>query len=189
MSEISQDIVDAIVENKDKSDNDILGIIIGMGTPFNKAKGVLNTVLVDKGLRMTKAQRDEKAAGLLEGFTATADTTADEVSDQVDLLSDELDCTNAVAKAYVRALFTAEEIDMPKVAKVAGPRGPRTPGFNGVAGTVSNFLVENKECTKEEFTAFMVEKELDKTRSGTDKVATWWNVLQDLRIFGENYCK
>jgi len=189
MSEVSQEVIGAIVENKDKSDNDILGIIIGMGVPFNKAKGVLTKVLEEKGLRMSKTQRDEKAAELMENFTASAETTADEVAEQVEMISDELDVSTAIAKAYVRASFVSEDLEMPKVAKASGPRGPRSPGFNGVAGTVSNFLIENKECTKEEFTAFMVEKGHDKTKSGADKVGTWWNVLQDLRIFGESFSK
>lgn len=188
MSEISQEIVDVIVQNKDKSDNDILGMIIGMGVPFNKAKPTLNSVLESQGLRLSKADRDEKAASLMESFEVSEETTADEVAEKVEELMDELNCTQNIARAYVRAAFNAEDIDMPKAPKSSSPRGPRSPGFNGVAGTVSNYLIENKDCTKEEFTEFMVEKGLDKTKSGADKVATWWNVLQDLRVFGQKYC-
>jgi len=188
MSEISQEVIDVIVENKDKDDNAILSLMIGLGTPFNKAKGILAKILIEKGLRMSKAQRDEKAAELMETFTASEETTSDEVVEQIELISDELDCTAAVARAYVRAAFIAEDLEMPKAPKAAsGPRGPRSAGFNGVAGTVSAYLIANKECTKDEFTAFMVEKGLDKTKSGADKVATWWNVLEDLRVFGTQY--
>jgi len=188
MSEVEQSIVDLIVENKDKDDNDILGLIIGQGVQFNKAKGILNSVLIEQGLRMTKAQRDEKAEELMADFTASAETTTDEVSEQVEMISDELSCTTTIARAYVRAAFTAEDLAMPKATKAAGPRGPRTAGFNGDAGIVSNFLIENKEATKEDFTAFMVEKGLDKTASGKDKVSRWWAVLEDLRVFGSKYC-
>lgn len=190
MTEVTQDIVDLIIENKDKSDNDILGIIIGAGVPFNKAKGVLNSVLIEQGLRMTKEQRDEKAAELMESFSVSEDTTSDEVAEQVELLADELNCSAGVARAYVRAAFAEEDIEMPKAKRTGGGhRGPRSPGFSGDAKITTDFLIENPDCTKEEFSAHMEEKGIAKTKNGADKTSRWYSYMQDLKIFANKWCE
>lgn len=189
MSEISQKLIDIVVDNKDKDDNTILGLMIGSGeVMFNKARGALNTILVEQGLRMTKAQRDEKAAIILEDFGVTDETTAEDVSEQVEVLVDELDIKPAAARAYIRAIFEAEEIEMPKAARKTGGTRTSTPGFNGDAKLVTDYLIANKECTREEFNEFMESQGKAKTASGKDKTQRWWNVLVDLKIFAESYC-
>lgn len=189
MSDIDQSIVELVVENKDKDDNTILGLIIQTGSvPFNKAKGVLAKVLEEQGLRMSKAQRDEKAQELMEDFSVSEETTTDEVTEQIESLMDELDCSVGIARGYVRAAFEAEELTMPKVArKTSGPR-TSTPGFNGDAKLVSDFLISNKDCTREEFDTFMKDQGKATTKTGADKTGRWWNVLVDLKVFAESYC-
>lgn len=189
MAEVAQEIVDLIVENKDKSDNDILGMIIGQGIPFNKAKNVLNSVLVEQGLRLTKEQRDEKASELMESFEVSSETTADEVSDQIESLVDELGCTANVARAYVRAAFTAEDIDMPKAPRSpAGPRAPREPGFRGDVKIAADYAIKHPEPTENDeadFKAFMDENGGSTTKSGADKSKKWYGGVADLRIFAK----
>ena len=188
--EISEEVIQTIVDNKDKNDNDILGLIIGLGVPFNKAKTVLNKILIDKGLRMTKADRDTKAEQLMEDFSATSESTVDEVNDKIEQIMEDLDCTVGVAKAYVRAAFAAEELEMPKATRTGGTRGPRTPGFAGDVAIAANFALANPEPTEndlEDFRACMKEQGSDVTASGKDKATRWYGAVVDLRIFGKKW--
>jgi len=192
MSEVTQDIIDLIIANKDKDDNDILGIIIGEGgVAFNKAKGVLNSVLESQGLRMTKAQRDEKAIELMENFVASEDTTPEEVSEQIEMLVDELDCTVGIARGYVRSAFDAEELKMPKAAKATGgPRAPKVPGFRGDVKLAADYAIANPvptEDDKGDFKAFMDGNGGSTTKSGKDKSSTWYSAVLDLRIFANQW--
>lgn len=189
MSEISQDIVDAIVENKSKDDNDLLSIIIGMGVKFNKAKGVLNTVLEEQGLRMSKADRDAKAEELLENFSVTTETTAEEVAEQVEVLVEELDIKVPAARSYIRAMFTEQDIDMPKAVRASsGPRAPRAPGFAGDMKLAADFAIANPEALaddEEAFKTFMDENGGSTTKGGADKSKRWHGGVVDLRIFAK----
>jgi len=182
--EITEEIVQLIVENKDKTDDEILGLVIGTGQiPFSKAKGVLQKVLIEKGLRITKEQRDEKAAEMLGGFEVSAETTPDDIATQVQELSAELDCSAKVARNYIKALFDEEELNMPKAPKGGGTRGPRAPGFGGDALIAAQFLIDNKDSTREEYAEYLASIGKDKTNKGADKVGTWWGLIEDLRVF------
>jgi len=189
--EIKQEIIDVIVANKDKTDNTILGIIVGeYAVPFNKAKDVLKQVLEEQGLRMTKVQRDEKAAELLQDFMVSEDTSTDEVSEQVEMLVDELDCTVGIARGYVRALFEAEELKMPKAPQGGGKRTPKAPGFRGDVSIAANYALANPEPTendKDDFKAFMDENGGSTTKTGKDKSTNWYSGVVDLRIFGKQW--
>lgn len=189
--EISQEIVDIIVENKDKNDNEILGLIVGAGVAFGKAKSTLNRVLEEQGLRMTKAQRDEKAKELLSDFEVTEETTAEEVAEQVEVLVDELEIKPAAARAYIRPMFDEEELPMPKAERASsGPRKAKTPGFSGDVALSAEFALANPEAVegdKEAFAEFMKGHNRDKTKSGKDKVETWYRSVVDLRIFGKKW--
>jgi len=191
MSEVTQEVIDLIVANKDKADNDILGIIIGeAGVAFNKAKGVLNSVLESQGLRMTKAQRDEKANELMENFEVSEDTTAEEVSEQIEMLVDELDCTVGIARAYVRSAFDSEELKMPKAAKSSGPRAPKAPGFRGDVKIAADYAIANPDATEDDkgdFKAFMDANGGSETKAGKDKSIRWHSAVVDLRIFARQW--
>ncbi|MCP4176869.1 MAG: hypothetical protein GY756_03810 [bacterium] len=188
MSETTQDIVDLIVINKDKSDNDILGLMIGQGVQFNKAKGILNSVLEEQGLRLTKVQRDEKAAEILEGFSVSVETTAEDVVDQIEAIVDEIDCTVNIARAYVRALFVAEDLPMPKAARSNVPRAPKVPGFRGDVKIAADYAIANPDATEndlENFKTFMDDNGGSTTKTGTDKSKKWHSAVEDLRIFAK----
>ncbi len=187
LNENSQELIDLVTEHKDQDDNDILGELVGAGVPFGKAKGVLDKIMTAQGFRLSKADMDTKAEEILASFTASEDTTPEEVSEQIDNLVEELNCTVNKARNYVKAEFTGADIAYPKVVRAkGGPRTPTAPGFKGDVLLASQFAIANPvagENDLEDFRAFMVEREADKTRTGTDKVARWYGAVLDLRIF------
>jgi len=188
LNETNQELIDLVVSMKDKDENETLGQLIGKGIPFNKAKGILKKIQESQGLIYTKEARDEKAAELLSGFEVNDEITAEDVQEQVDNLMGELSIKLGMARSYVKAMFDEEELPMPKATRTGGgTRTAKTPGFNGDALLCSDFLIANKDCTKEEFTAFMVEQGKDKTSTGADKVGRWWGVVVDLKVFAEKY--
>lgn len=185
MSEIAQEIVDIIVANADKDENTILGEIIGAGVPFTKARATMNAVMVEQGLRLTKEQREEKAAEILDGWEVSEDTTVEDVNEMLEKLSDELKCTSRQAGGYIKQVFSDADLTMPKAAKVARKR---TPGFHGDAKLVSDFLIENPECTQEDVTTFMQEQGIDKSKNGADKTKRFWNFVVELKTFADTWC-
>ena len=187
MSEVAQEIVDIIVANADKDDNTILGEIIGAGVPFNKAKNVMNQVLVEQGLKLTKEQRDEKADEFLSGWNVSEDTTADEVSDMLEDLQEELKCTVGIARSYIKAVFTEADIDMPKATKKV--KREKKPGFAGDAKVTSDWLLDNPNATKEEFVAFMEEQGIAKSKGGADKTQRFWNFMVEIKTFATAWCE
>ena len=191
--EVTEEIVQLIVDNKDKTDDEILGLVIGTGQiPFSKAKSVLQKVLIEKGLRITKEQRDDKAAEMLGGFEVSAETTPDDIATQVQELSAELDCSAKIARGYVKGLFDEADIEMPKAPKGGGTRGPRTAGFGGDVKLAAEFAIENPEPVEDDLAAFKVymdENGGSTTRAGADKSARWYNGVVDLRIFGKQWAE
>ena len=181
--DITQEMIDLVVTHKDKKDDEILGLIIGSGVPFSAAKAVLNTILVEQGLRITKDQRDEMAAEILAGFEVSAATTPDDIAEQIQLVSAECDCSAKIARTYIKALFDEADIEMPKAATGGGVRGPREPGFGGDAAITTDFLLENPDCTEESFREYMVSIGKDKTVKGADKVSGWWGFIADMKVF------
>lgn len=188
LNETSQELIDIVSEFKDSDDNTILGKIVGAGVPFGKAKGVVDKIMVSQGFRMNKVDMDAKAEEILATFEISEETTAEEVQEQIDNLVDELNCKVPKARNYIKALFSGEEIAYPKATRAASATRTSTPGFNGDAKLVSDFLIENKDCTREEFDTFMKEQGKDLTASGVDKTGRWFNVLVDLKVFAEKYC-
>jgi len=191
LNETNEDLIAIVTELKDAEDNDILGKLIGAGVPFNKAKGVLDKIMVAQGFRMTKAQLDEKAEEILSAFGVSEDTTADEVNDQIDNLVDELGCTVMKARNYIKALFTEAEIAYPKMPKKSsGPRAPREPGYRGDVKISADFALENPEAVEDDqeaFKTYMDEHGGSTTSSGKDKAARWYSSVVDLRIFGKQW--
>ena len=191
LNETNEELIAIVTELKDAEDNDILGKLIGKGVPFNKAKGVLDKIMVAQGFRMTKAQLDEKAEEILAAFSIDAETTPEEVNDQIDDLVDELNCTVNKARNYVKSLFTEAEIAYPKMPKKAsGPRAPREPGYRGDVKISADYALENPEAGEDDqaaFKAYMDENGGSTTSSGKDKSANWYSSVIDLRIFGKQW--
>lgn len=186
LNENSQELIDIVTENKDTDDNNLLSLLIQVGVPFNKAKGYLNKIMVSQGLRMTKAQRDEKAEELMASFSITEDTTAEEVNDQIEMLADELKTTTNVARGYVRAGFAEAEVGMPKASTSSGPRAPRAPGFNGDVKLAADYAIANPvagDNDLEGFQEYMKEHNAATTKNGADKSKRWYSTVVDLRIF------
>lgn len=188
MKNISQEINDMIVSlfNDGKDENFILGEIIGNGVQFNRAKGTLNTVLVESGLKLTKEKREEKAKGIIEAWTATENTTIEEVTAKIEEVKVAASCTNAQAKGYVKAAFDAEELTMPKATT---KRAPKTTGFAGDAKLTSDFLLENPDITKDDLATFMAEQGIDKSKGGSDKVQRFWNFMLEIKTFANSWCE
>ena len=181
--EVSQEVVDFIVENKDESDEDLLGMLIGQGfVSFSKARPTLNYVLVDQGLRMTKEQKEEKVKELMDAFPVSVETTADEVAEQIELIMGELDVSKGVARNYVKSAFVEADIDMPK-AKATGIKRERKAGFSGDAALTLNYFIENPNCNYEDFKAYMESKDAAVTAKGADKTKNWYAFIKDIRIF------
>jgi len=191
MTDTNQELIDIVIENKDQDDNAICGLLIQSGVPFNKAKGVLNEILISQGLRMTKVQRDDKAEELMNAFPITEDTTSDEVVAQVETIAEELGCALIVARNYVKAAFTEAELPYPKAsAGTGGPRAPRSPGFSGDAATVSSYAIQNPIATendKQDFQDFMEANGGYLTASGKNKATRWYPTVADLRIFANQW--
>lgn len=191
LNETNEELIAIAVENKDKDDNETLGLLIGKGVPFNKAKGLLKKIQEEQGLIFTKADRDAKAEEVLSGFSVSADTTAEEVQEQVDNLMDELNCKTGMARGYVKALFDDEELAMPKAVRAsAGPRTPKAPGFKGDFKSAADFALANPEPLEndlEEFKAYMEDHGGAFTSTGKDKASRWYGGVVDLRIFGKQW--
>jgi len=189
LNETNEELIAIAVENKDKDDNETLGLLIGKGVPFNKAKGLLKKIQEDQGLIFTKADRDSKAEEILSGFSATADTTAEEVQEQVENLMGELNCKIGVARGYVKAMFDEDELTMPKATRTAsGPRAAKTPGFRGDVKLAADFALENPEAVEndeEAFKEYMNDHGGSTTKTGGDKSKRWYAGVIDLRIFGK----
>ena len=155
LNKTNEELITIVTELKDSEDNDILGKLIGAGVPFNKAKGVLDKIMVSQGFRLTKVQLDEKAEEILAAFAIDTETTPEEVNYQIDNLVDELSCTVNKARNYVKALFTDAEIAYPKMPKKAsGPRAPRDPGYRGDVKISADFALENPEAVEDDKEAF-----------------------------------
>jgi len=186
--EATEEVVQYITENHKLSDEELLGGLIPLGVPFNSAKTTLKAILEEKGLRMSKEQRDSAAADLLSDFTPTEETEVDEVNEMIENLVEELEVSVKIARAYVRAVFTENEVEMPKATRAAGgPRTPREPGFNGDSKLVASFVVSNPNGSEEDFRKMMEEAGADKTSTGKDKAARWFPFSKDLYIFAEAY--
>ena len=185
--EVTQKNIDLIVKNKSLKDDEILGLLIQDGVPFSKAKGILNTVLIEQGLRLTKEQKEEKVDEIMSGFEISADTTAEEVADQATSISDEIECSIKVARGHVKRYFDEADVEMPRASGGGGKRGPRAPGFGGDAKIASEWLIDNPEGTVDEFRSHMEDLGKDKTNKGADKVQGWFNFIGDLKIFIEKY--
>ena len=191
LNETSQELIDIVTEYKDQDDNDILGKIIGIGVPFNKAKGILDKIMVAQGFRMTKVELDSKAEEILSAFSVTAETTSDEVAEQIDNLVEELGCTITKARNYVKAVFTGADIAYPKATYASsGPRAPREPGYRGDVKISADFALENPEALEndqESFKEYMDSHGGSTTKTGSDKSARWYGSVVDLRIFGKQW--
>ena len=191
LNETNQELIDIVVEMKDKDDNLTLGEIIGKGVPFNKAKGLLKKIQEAAGLIFTKEDRDNKAEEILSGFAVSAETTADEVQEQVDNLMDELNIKVGMARGYVKAMFDDEELAMPKAVRATGgPRKPKEPGFKGDFKSAADFALANPEPSEtdvEDFTKYMEEHGGAFTSSGKNKATRWFGGVVDLRIFGKQW--
>lgn len=191
LNETNEDLIAIVTDNKDSDDNTILGLLVGAGVPFGKAKGILGKIMTSQGFRLTAEEMDTKAEELLAAFEVDTDTTAEEVSEQIDNLMDEMGCTLNKARNYVKAVFTGADIAYPKAAKKAsGPREPRSPGYRGDVKTSADFALENPEeleNDKEAFKAYMDEHGGSTTKNGTDKSARWHSSVVDLRIFGKQW--
>ena len=186
--EMTDAVKQYIIDNHKLSDEELLGGLIPLGCPFNSAKKILKDVLESEGLRMSKQQRDEKAADLLSDFTPTEETEVDEVNEMIENLVEELDVSAKIARAYVRAVFTENEVEMPKATRAAGgPRTPREPGFNGDSKLVASFVVSNPNGSEEDFRKMMEAAGADKTSTVKDKAARWFPFSKDLYIFAEAY--
>lgn len=189
LNENSQELIDLVTEHKDQDDNDILGELVGAGVPFGKAKGVLDKIMTSQGFRLSKADMDTKAEEILASFTASTETTPEEVSEQIDNLVEELNCTINKARNYVKAVFTGADIAYPKPArKASGPREARAPGFRGDVLTAANFAIANPEAIENDQDAFkdyMNDNGGSTTKNGTDKSARWYGAVVDLRIFAK----
>jgi len=188
LNETNQDLIDIVVDMKDKDDDLTLSELVGKGVPFKKVRALLKKIQEAQGLIFTKEDRDSKAVELLSGFEVSVETTAEAVQEQVENLMGELNIKIGMARGYVKNMFDDEDLAMPKVVRAAATPRVSTPGFNGDAALVSNYLVDNKDCTRDEFQAFMEENGKAVTKTGADKVGRWWNVLVDLKVFAEKYC-
>lgn len=189
LNETSEELITIVTDNKDSDDNTILGLLVGAGVPFGKAKGILGKIMTSQGFRLSAEEMDEKAEELLAAFSVDSDTTSDEVAEQIDNLIDELGCTANKSRNYVKALFTGADVAYPKPAKKAsGPREPREPGYRGDVKTSADYALAFPEAgknDKEDFKAYMDEHGGSLTKNGTDKSSKWYSSVVDLRIFGK----
>lgn len=185
--DVSQEVVDIIVANADKNDNDVLSLIVSAGVLFKDAKKTLAFVQVDKGLKLTKEQSDAVIADLMAGFAVSADSTVEEVNDQIELISAEAKISPTAARKVVRSAFDKEALTMPKALK-AGVRSPSVPGFGGDVKLTADWVIANPNGgTYEEFKAYMEEKGAAVTNQGKDKTRRWFSVSEDLRVFISDY--
>ena len=189
--EATEEVKQYIIDNHKLSDEEILGGLIPLSVPFNSAKGVLKAVLEENGLRLSKAQRDSKAADLLSDFEPNDETEVDEVNEMIENLVTELDCTANIARAYVRAIFVENEVSMPKASGGGGKKGPRAPGMKGDVKLSADFAIANPEegegSDLAAFKAYMDENGGSVTKNGKDKSAKWYSSVADLRIFGKKW--
>lgn len=130
-------------------DNQIKESLYGAGVGFGNLNKVFNDIVKENKLRLTPKERNEKAAEFLEGY---APEDVESHLAKVAALQDFLACSTSQAGASMRAWAKANDIELPKAPKVS--KSTRTPGFGGNHKILADFVLANKEVTKEQLGEF-----------------------------------
>jgi len=148
------DIIKAAFAEGDVDENEVLVQIVNSGVSFRNAQKVYKQITEDLGLRVSAKDRYEQVVDLL-GDSATFDEYSD-VEGAVQLITKKVGDTSAPqAMAALRKFAKENEIELPKKPK--GSKGDGKPrGFKAVAYA---WIMDNKDCTKDELSAFLKENE------------------------------
>jgi len=164
-------------------DNQIKEKLYGAGVGFADLNKVFNEIIKENKLRMSPKERNEKAGEFLTGYTPTAEDVEAHLS-KVSALQDFLECSTTQAGAAMRAWAKVNDITLPKAPKVTISK--RLPGFGGNHKILADFMVANRETTKEELAAF-AKANIPLTKGGKENWGGYandiWNAVYFAKIW------
>lgn len=131
-----------------KAEDEVKLAMISAGATFKNVTRLFNQFCVDAGLTVSKEEKDQIIAGILEG----ADLSQEDVFNAKveELMSALVGSTDKSAAALIRAYAKKNELEVFKKAK--GGTGEAKAGF---ASKFYDWLLANPTSTKEEATAFI----------------------------------
>ena len=157
----------------EKTDNDIKRELFEAGCDFADINKTFNSIVQEKGLRLSTKDRNEKAAEFLEGYEPT---DVESHLAKLSALEDHLGVKSTQAGAAMRAWAKSNDIELPKA-----PRAPKAaPGYRGNIKVVADHALANKDVTFDELVAFAAEN-VEKTKGGKDNSRGYavqvWNAI------------
>lgn len=131
-----------------KTEDDVKMAMIGAGATFKNVTRMYNQFMIDAGLAISKADRDEIVQNVLEGRDLSTEEGFDEAV--VSLVEQIQGSTERSAASLIRAYAKKNELEV--YAKPKG-QGAGRPGF---AGGYYDFLAKNPGCTEQEATDYVM---------------------------------
>lgn len=134
-----------------KSEDDILVEIINAGVAYKKAGKLFNQYMLNSGHRITRKERNEQVAELLDEAEFNPET-GEEVAAMIEKITSEVKATNEKeALQAIRAFARDNDIELPKV-----PKKGRTQG--GFKGKVFAWMLDNPTAGADDLTSFITEE-------------------------------
>lgn len=169
--------------NDGLDDNQIKEKLYGAGVGFADLNKVFNEIIKDNKLRMSPKERNEKAAEFLVGYSPVAEDVESHLA-KIAALQDHLESSTTQAGAAMRAWAKVNDITLPKAPKVTISK--RVPGFGGNHKIVADFMLENKDATKEALAAF-AKANIPLTKSGKENWGGYandvWNAVHFAKVW------
>jgi len=164
-----------------KTDSQIKEGLYGLGVEFDHLGKVLTNIIKEFKLRLTPKERNEKAAEFLTGYQPTdVETHLAKVS----ALQDFLKCSTTQAGSAMRAWAKVEEIELPKAPKAS--KSTRTPGFGGNHKIIADFILTNREATREQLNEF-AKANVPLTKGGKENWKAYandiWNAVHFAKVW------
>ena len=132
-----------------KNDDEIKEDLYGNGVKIKDLNKIFNQIVKEFKLRLTPKERNDKAAEFLTGYEPT---DVESHLAKISALQDFLECSTTQAGAAMRAWAKTEDITLPKAPKES--KSTRTPGFGGNHKIIADFILANREATREQLNEF-----------------------------------
>ena len=180
--EIAENLVEIVVNGIAEGNNDssIYESLFKEGVAFSDLKKTFDKIVKDNELRMTPKERKEQAATFLEGYVP------EDVNNhlaKISALQDHLECSTAQAGGAMRSWAKANDIELPRVPK---SESNRVPGFGGNHKILADYVLANKDCTRDDLAAF-AKANIPLTKGGKENWGGYALDIWNAMIFAKEY--
>jgi hypothetical protein len=180
--EVSQEVVQVITDGiaGGLTDNKIMeNMYTDCGVQFSDIKKVFNFVVVEHKLRMTSKDRNEKIATMMASVNVESGEHLKAIAESI---CTNLNITMKQCMVGIRGYAGTAGVVLPKIQRK--PRGGV--GFTKNYKILTDYVIQNKECTQEELLAYASEV-LPKTKSNKDTSAFYANQVWNMVIFAKAF--